>query len=246
MNQISKKLFTFIFLVLVSLTTYASGESFISEVKVHGHRCIFVDPKNLPKNAPVVFILHGLGANADDLFPLIQKMNLPRCRYVLPDAPISLGNHGYAWYDFQTQSYEDTVNSRAYLFDLMKIFSEKDQKSGHACPIILMGFSQGGVMSMEAGLNYSGKVLAIVSMSGYIWNPVKTLSKALAPKNIPILMVHGTNDLIVPEPWTQKTLKGLKEAGYYPILKEFPMGHQISPDSLSEVSEFLRGVINHK
>jgi phospholipase/carboxylesterase len=224
----------------------ATGEALVSEVQVHGHRCMVVNHENLSERAPVLFILHGLGANANDLFPLIQKMALPPCLYVLPDAPISIGNQSYAWYNFQTQSYEDTLNSRSYLFDLMKVFSEKGQKTGSARPIILMGFSQGGVMSLEAGLNYPGKVAAIVSMSGYIWDPQKTLINPFAPKNVSILMVHGSNDLIVPEQWTQKTLKGLREAGYQPRLTEFPMGHQISSDSISEVSKFLKQVINHK
>ncbi|HXL72086.1 MAG TPA: dienelactone hydrolase family protein, partial [bacterium] len=185
----------------------------------------------------------GLGANADNLFPLIAAMNLPPCRYVLPDGPMTVGDHAYAWYNLQTQSREDMVHSRDYLFRLMDRFSAEGEKPGHARPIILMGFSQGGVMSLEAGLNYKGKVEAIVSMSGYIWHPSQTLAHPLAPLRIPILMVHGTEDGIVTEDWTQKTLKALKQAGYKPVFKEFPMGHQITRNSFAEVAQFLEKMV---
>jgi len=219
------------------------GQPAVTEIQIQNHRCLVAGPANLSDDAPVVFILHGLGANADNLFPLIAAMNLLPCRYVLPDGPMTVGDHAYAWYDLKTQNREDMVHSRDYLFGLMDRFSTEGEKPGHARPIILMGFSQGGVMSLEAGLNYKGKVEAIVSMSGYIWYPSQTLGRPLAPLNIPILMVHGTNDPIVTEDWTQKTLKALKKAGYKPVFKEFPMAHQITKDSIAEVARFLKKVV---
>jgi len=88
MNRILKFYCFLIFLGLSCQAISASGESVVSEIQVLRHRCILVDPENLSTDAPVVFILHGLGANSNDLFPLIEKMNLPPCRYVLPDAPM--------------------------------------------------------------------------------------------------------------------------------------------------------------
>ncbi len=225
------------------LAAPVAGQPAVAEIQVQNHRCLVTDPAALSDDAPVVFILHGLGANADDLFPLIAAMNLPPCRYVLPDGPMTVGDHAYAWYDLRTQSREDMVRSRDYLFGLMDRFSTEGEKPGHVRPIILMGFSQGGVMSLEAGLNYKGKVEAIVCMSGYIWYPSQTLGHALAPLDTPILMVHGTNDPIVTEAWTQTTLKALKKAGYKPVFKEFPMAHQISKDSIAEVSRFLKKAV---
>jgi len=217
----------------------------VDAVQIEGHRCLVTGPAIISDDAPVVFILHGLGGNAENLYGLIEKMNLPPCRYVLPDAPLTIGDRAYAWYNFQTQDRDDMVHSRDYLFTLMKYFSTEGEEKGHVRPIILMGFSQGGVMSLEAGLNYPGKVTAIVSMSGYIWYPSKTLAHPLAPLSIPLLVVHGTKDEIVTEEWTQKTVKALKRAGYQPVFKEFPIAHQISLDSLTAVSKFLQAVLAH-
>jgi phospholipase/carboxylesterase len=219
------------------------GQPAFTEIQVQNHRCLVAGPATLSDDEPVVFILHGLGANANDLLPLIEVMNLPPCRYILPDGPMTVGDHAYAWYDLKTQSREDMIHSRDYLFGLMDRFSTEGEKPGYARPIILMGFSQGGVMSLEAGLNYKGKVEAIVSMSGYIWYPSQTLGRPLAPLNTPILLVHGTEDRIVTEDWTQRTLKALKQAGYKPVFKEFPMAHQITKDSVAEVAGFIQKVV---
>jgi phospholipase/carboxylesterase len=227
------------------------GQTSPSEVLVQGHRCIVASPADLPSDAPLVLVLHGFGANREDLFPLCEELHLPPCLFVLPDAPISLPDSGesFAWFDRKTQSRSDIEKSRDYLFEIMDRFSKEGSnpadsgKLSQPRPIIIMGFSQGGVMSLEAGLNYKGKIEALVSMSGYMRDPGKTLAHPLAPFKTPILMVHGTRDHIVPEPITHSTLEALIKAGYHPILKEFPMEHQITGESLGEVSKFLQGAL---
>jgi phospholipase/carboxylesterase len=106
-----------------------------------------------------------------------------------------------------------------------------------------MGFSQGGVMAMEAGLNYKGKIAGIVSMSGYMPDPWATLTKAEAPFETPILLVHGTEDDVVPIEGSRRALDAMKQTGYQPVLKEFIMGHEISEGSLFAVKEFLKTIL---
>ena len=236
--------------LLAALASKAYSGLNTSEINVQGHRCLVLEAPGLPDQAPVVFILHGLGTNARDLVSLCEEFHLPPCRFVLPDAPLHLPGYpedGYAWYDLKTHRREDFVNSRDYLFQLMDHFSQDPaaakKPKPKARPVILTGFSQGGVMSLEAGLNYQGKVLAIVSMSGYIWDPSKTLPQPSLHLKTPILMVHGTMDAIVTEERTQSTFKALDQGGYHPVLKEFNMAHQITPESLEAVSAFLTGVL---
>ena len=233
-------------LVMLWGVSPAAGQQAYTIEYIQGHRCLVAGPADVPDDAPVIFILHGLGANADDLLPMIQAMNLPACRYVLPDGPITVGDHTYAWYDLQTQNRTDMVNSRNYLYGLMRLFSVEGEKPEHVRPIIMTGFSQGGVMSLETGLNYKGNVEAIVCMSGYMWYPDQTLAHPFAPLTIPILLVHGTYDMVVTEDWTQKTVKALKKAGFNPIFKEFPMSHSITRESLAEVTRFLQNILKVK
>ena len=109
-----------------------------------------------------------------------------------------------------------------------------------------MGFSQGGLMALEAGLNYPGKILAIVSMSGYLPYPRATLQKAKMPFETPILLVHGIEDPLVPVQWSREAQQALQQAGYHPIRKEFHMPHTITEDSLKEVSGFLKETLKKR
>lgn len=99
-------------------------------------------------------------------------------------------------------------------------------------------------MSMEAGLNYEGKLAGIVSMSGYMPDPWATLTHAEAPFDTPILLVHGTEDTVVPVEGSRHAAESLKQTGYTSVtLKEFPMAHQISMESLATVREFLNSIL---
>jgi phospholipase/carboxylesterase len=224
----------------------------LSEIKVDNHSCLVMDPPVILPGAPVVITLHGLGANADDLAPLCEQLKIPQCRFVLPDAPLSLPGYpegAYAWYDFQAHDHKEIEKSREYLFKVMNRFSDDPnlrptpEKTKKSTPLVLMGFSQGGVMAMEAGLNYKGKVAGIISMSGYMPDPLATLTKSQAAFETPILLVHGTEDPVVPVEGSRHAAESLRQTGYKPVLKEFPMAHQITEESLQEVSRFLRQII---
>jgi phospholipase/carboxylesterase len=225
----------------------------LSEATVQGHACLVLDPPVIPPGAPIVVTLHGLGTNSDDLVPFCEQLGLPGCRFILPDAPMHLPGYpedAFAWYDFQLHERSHIEKSRDHIFKVLDRFASDpnlrpapgSEKKGS--PVVLMGFSQGGVMSLEAGLNYKGRIAAIVSMSGYMPDPWATLKKAEAPFETPILLVHGSQDTVVPPEGSRAAADALRQAGYASVdLKLFPMLHTISEESMAEVAQFLRTVL---
>ena len=201
-------------------------------------------------DSPVVVILHGFGTTADDMVPLCAELQIPSCLFVLPDGPLRVDRMpgARAWYDRFTHSRKDVERSRDYLFEVMDHFSKgnseaEEGKTLKPRPVVIMGFSQGAVMSLEAGLNYKGAIKAVVSMSGYMGHPELTMAHPKAPRKTDILMVHGTLDPVVQDEDTQITLSALRKAGYHPVLREFMMGHKITAATVRTVSDFLQKVL---
>lgn len=221
----------------------------VSETTVGRHRVVVMDPPILKPATPVLVGLHGLGTNAEDFMDLAQMMDLGECRIVLPDAPLHLPGYppgAYAWYDFETHERSGLEKSRDHLFRVFDRFTDDpnvrtlDGNPKTKPPLVVFGFSQGGVMTLEAGLNYPGKIAALVSMSGYMPDPSKTMAAPKLPKDTPILVIHGTYDEVVPVEGSRQAVRELEKAGYKPESREFEYAHQISEESLETVSSFIR------
>ena len=225
-------------------TIPALGESAYTEVFIQNHRCLVVGPANLPSQTPMILMLHGFGTNGFEQLFLLDRLHLPPCLVVCPDGPLPVAHSSagaHAWYDRFTHSRKDMEKSRDYLFEVLDHFSK--DRSGEAVsgetfkprPVIIMGFSQGACMALETGLNYKGNIEGIISMSGFIEYPEKTLARPRASRRTPILRVRGILDPVVQEDDTQETMKSLRGAGYQPELRESMMGHKINYFTITEV-----------
>ena len=77
------------------------------------------------QNATVIW-MHGLGADGNDFEPVVQILDLPHIRFILPHAPYRpvTFNNGYemrAWYDIfglQPDSPQDAAGIRAMQFEI--------------------------------------------------------------------------------------------------------------------------------
>ena len=230
-----KKTFLLFFLALVA-RAYAAQSDLppLYTVIVDSHRCLVLEPDHLPQNAPLVVLLQGAHGSATSLIYLWSELHLPPGRVVCPDGRFRSGEKGYGWYYKDNQSY--ILQSRDYLLKLVRRFGPKR-------PVIFAGFSQGGVMSIVTGLHCPNRVLAIVSMSGYVPNPSENLMDLKAPMSVPILMVHGQTDGVIPVSVARRGEKALKAQGYHPVFKTFPMGHTMTEESLDSVRDFLAEVL---
>lgn len=95
-------------------------------------------------------------------------------------------------------------------------------------------------MSLEVGLLWKGKVAGICSMSGYMPNEWEILQKAEASFETPILLIHGSEDTVVPVEGSRKAFESLKNSGYQPTMETFEMDHTITEESMASAREFLK------
>lgn len=178
-------------------------------------------------------MLHGWGANARDLAPLASMLKLPDCQFIFSDAPFPHPQvpGGKAWYALETQDYQGLSKSRQILFDWLE--SLEDLTGISLDRTILAGFSQGGAMALDVGLNLPLAGLCI--MSGYLHFQPQARDFPFPPVSI----VHGKQDPVVPISAARQTRDALTALGVEVQYQEFDMGHEISLEALSIIESFI-------
>jgi phospholipase/carboxylesterase len=202
-------------------------------------------PDDEPSDLPLIVAIHGRGADATDLAGLASELFPESYRWVLPQGPrpVNLGGGytGWAWYELGEQQAETVVHSRDIL---MSFLDELLTRLGVARErAVLMGFSQGAVMTMHAGLASPEPYAGLIAMSGYL-PAAETLSPLLPDRrDRKLLMVHGIHDQVLNVRLGREARDFLQAAGLQLEYEEFPMDHQITADSLTTVRRFLQEVL---
>ncbi|QUS59530.1 alpha/beta hydrolase [Synechocystis sp. PCC 7339] len=185
------------------------------------------------QSSRLLVMLHGWGADARDLADLAPMLDLPNCQWRFVNAPFAHPQipGGRAWYDLESQTFEGLSQAkqslRAYLLGL-------EAKTGiPLARTVLGGFSQGGAMALDVGLTLP--LAKIFSLSGYLHFQPEPQLQAIAP----ILLIHGTEDPVVPVRMAQQAKAELEGIGATVEYQEFPMGHAIPPMALARLKSFL-------
>lgn len=204
--------------------------------------------KGPEKADAVVVFLHGYGADGADLLGLADPLSphLPGVAYYAPDAPERSVNNpmGYQWFPIpwlDGSSEAQAKASMAQSVDALNGFLDRvlTDEGLTADRMVLVGFSQGTMMSLHVAPRRKDPVAGIVGFSGRLLAP--ELLEAEARVKPPVLLVHGDQDPMVPFEDMGKAGEALQQAGftvYGHVMKG--TGHGISPDGLSVALAFLK------
>ncbi len=195
------------------------------------------------KKSPLLLVLHGLGADENDLFGLAPFMD-ERFFIVSPRAPFALPYGGYAWFELTFEPNNIGVNVKEFEQSRQMILEFIDELIAEynldAEKVYLCGFSQGAIMSLSVLLSEPEKFAGVVAMSGRAMLEMLPDKKEFdALKDFPILVTHGIYDQVLPIEngrATNEILSGLPIDLEY---KEYPMAHEISQESLRDVAGWL-------
>ena len=201
---------------------------------------IFIPPNSGEKPANLLIMLHGWGANYQDLTPLAPMLDLPGFAYIFPNAPFEHPQvpGGRAWYALETNEYTGLAESKQILREWLLSLPDSTEVSLERT--IMTGFSQGGAMALDVGLTLP--FAGLCSLSGYLhYQPQKQNSDVYFP---PVLIIHGTQDPVVPLPAAQQAKEKLTAIGVEVKYQEFLMGHEIQPPVLTLMQEFIAAQIS--
>ena len=179
-------------------------------------------------------LLHGWGADADDLLDLAEILVEPTVSVVALRAPLPHpGGSGRQWYDLQQQDWPQLPAARTNLLRRL-------QALGAEVPLeqtVLLGFSQGAAMALDVATAGEGlPVAGLISCSGYPhpdWQPGphQTSKK--------ILLTHGKQDPVVPYGASEVLKEQLRRGGMEAELIGFAGGHNIDNDLFPALRQFL-------
>ncbi|HEY9904688.1 MAG TPA: alpha/beta hydrolase [Candidatus Sericytochromatia bacterium] len=194
---------------------------------------ISIPPETGQSAAGLIVILHGWGANAQDVASLVPVLNMPDYHFLLPDAPFSHPQvpGGKMWYDLEREDYKGLAQSQELLTDWLRSLQKTT-----GIPLestILTGFSQGGAMTLDVGLTVP--LAGLVCMSGYLHRTPQDVEPPLPS----VLIVHGRQDTVVPLSAAHRVRDYLMSLGTPMQYKEFDMGHEIQLDVLEVIREFI-------
>jgi phospholipase/carboxylesterase len=210
-----------------------------------------VEIETAPKPRHAVIWLHGLGADGHDFEPIVPQLvrpEWPALRFVFPHAPIrpiSL-NGGLpmrAWYDiagFDLSQKQDEAGIHASLAEVAKLVAREVGRGVPASNLVLTGFSQGGAIALAAGVRHAQTLAAIVALSTYL--PIADMTageRGEANAATPVFMGHGAFDPVVPQYLGERSRDQLREWGYRVDWHSYPMAHQVCPQEIDELAEFL-------
>jgi phospholipase/carboxylesterase len=110
---------------------------------------------------------------------------------------------------------------------------------------VIAGFSQGGAVAYQLALSDPRPLAGLLALSAY-FPTARSIRLHPANRELPILVCHGSLDPVVPEDLGHQSHQTLLAMGYAAGYKTYPIGHNVSPEEIADVSRWLRVTLGLK
>ena len=196
----------------------------------------------------LVVFLHGYGANGADLLSLADPLapHLPDTAFIAPDAPdVCTSNPmGFQWFPIpwlDGSSQEAAEAAAAVSVGKLNAFLDERMAAERvtATQTVLLGFSQGTMMTLELAPRRAESFAGLVCFSGRLMR-AERLAEDLVSRS-PVLLIHGDRDDVVPFSSMQAAGTALQSNGFE-VFGHVMKGtaHGIAPDGLQVALAFMR------
>ncbi len=209
-----------------------------------------------PVATTTVVLLHGFGAGGDDLVDLARALGAPpTARFLFPAGPLLLEGDpdgARAWWliDFERlqramalgldRSEEvpaGLAEARAVIDGLL------DQLEAQGAErIVLGGFSQGAMLSLDVALHRAKPLAGLALMSATRINGKAWRAGLARVKGVPVFVSHGTRDPLLPFAEARTLRDELAGAGADVDWVEFGGGHEIPPPAMAGLRRLIQRV----
>jgi len=193
---------------------------------------------------PTLIAMHGFGASALDLLGLAPYIADGRFMVICPQGPIEVPigpTRGYAWFPLRMGSPPD----RDAIDDANKAATEFLNVALAKYPVdrkklVILGFSQGGMMAYRLAFRNPSKFAALVALSTYLPPELKNeINDPAALEALPTLVMHGRADDMIELTRARQSVETLRSLKVPLTYREYDCGHEITAEALRDLSNFL-------
>jgi phospholipase/carboxylesterase len=202
------------------------------------------------RGGTAIVLLHGWGAPGDDLVALGEVLARPRTRFFFPAGPLPEMGGGRAWWHLDTNDrpahawsdqlpadhrpHPQVAAARAAVQSVLRTIRRLHQPQR----LVLGGFSQGAMLSIDVALAADPPVDRVVALSGVLLADSLSGLRAGGPRP-PVFIAHGREDAVLSFEGGQRCKEVLEAHGFPVTWRPFDGGHEIPAGILRDLLPFL-------
>ncbi|MGC2129047.1 MAG: hypothetical protein WA629_03020 [Candidatus Aquilonibacter sp.] len=191
------------------------------------------------KRPPLLVLLHGRGADEDDLFTLAPAID-SRVAVAAVRAPLPTDEGGYTWSESRTPGRYFGESLRASLTWLQAWLDSLSNGRPEPQDVYLLGFSAGMAMAGALLLDQPARYAGAVLLSGTLpFDTDVSMSKDRLA-GVPIFYGHGSFDRVIPADLVTRSAKYMRDSSGAKLEeRNYPIAHEISDAEVTDIDAWL-------
>jgi len=193
----------------------------------------------------LLIILHGNGGNAVSFARIWDAFADPSFIMAVPQGAydVSGGSHRgramFSWY-YLTDSRAIWKMADPLAEESIENVIDAVRAAQRINRVFILGFSQGASLAYAVGIKNHGKVDGIIALAGIFPQESLTADQVAAARHLPVFVARGHQDAQVPQAVFDHQVKRLREGGFDLTAFSFRGGHELPPDLLARVQEWMK------
>ena len=211
-----------------------------------------VEHETGPRPEWSVLWLHGLGADGHNFAPIVPELarkDWPAIRFVFPHAPVRAvtingGARMRAWYDirdFDLANRADHEGVAESVAQVELLIAREAERGIAPQRLLLAGFSQGGAITLAAGIARARPLAGLIALSTYLPMTPQQAQSMLTPEapSQPVFMAHGQFDPVVPYVGGDMSANALRSLGFDVQWHRYPMQHAVCAEEIRDLGDWM-------
>ncbi len=187
---------------------------------------------------PLIVWLHGRGAEERQLQRVMPSISMRNYVAVAPRGICAVGEEEatqdcYGW----PQTDDHIQRAEQLVFDSIELADRKFHVARQR--VFLAGFAAGGTMALRVALSRPDRFAGVLSLCGAFPTGGTPFGNLVAARRLAVFLASGRGSLEYPAQKVCEDLRLLHTAGLSITLREYPCGHELSPQMLADVDRWI-------